>query len=66
MARLTAIMSAEARMRFEAFSFGSIRIDGVTYDHDVLIDHGEVSKRKKKPSKKFSDNFGHTPLSAEE
>lgn len=53
-------------MRFEAFSFGSIRIDGVTYDHDVLIDCEEVYKRKKKPSKKFRDNFGHTPLSAEE
>jgi len=53
-------------MRFEAFSFGSIRIDGVTYDHDVLIDRGEVHKRKKKPSKKFRDNFGHTPLSTEE
>jgi hypothetical protein len=53
-------------MRFEAFSFGSVRIDGVTYDHDVLIDRGEVFKRKKKPSKQFRDKFGHTPLSAEE
>jgi hypothetical protein len=53
-------------MQFEAFSFGSIRIDGVTYDHDVLIDRGEVRKRKKKPSKKFRDDFGHTPLSAKE
>ena len=53
-------------MRFEAFSFGSIQIDGSTYNHDVLIDRGEVYKRKKKPSKKFRDNFGHTPLSAEE
>ncbi len=35
-------------MRFESFSFGSIRIDGVTYEHDVVIDRGEVSKRKKK------------------
>src|SRR5499433_627834 len=52
--------------RFEAFSFGSIRIDGVTYEHDVLIDRGEVRKRKKKPSKKFREAFGHTPLSAEE
>ena len=50
--------------RFEAFSFGSIRIDGVTYEHDVLIDRGEVRKRKKKPSKKFREAFGHTPLSA--
>ena len=53
-------------MRFEAFSFGSIRIDGVTYDHDVVIDRGEIHKRKKKPSKKFREQFGHTPLSAEE
>jgi hypothetical protein len=53
-------------MRFEAFSFGSIRIDGTTYQHDVVIDRGEVRKRKKKPSKKFRDDFGHTPLSIEE
>ena len=53
-------------MRFEAFSFGSIRIDGVTYEHDVLIDRGEVHKRKKKPSKKFRADFGHTPVSVEE
>src|SRR6266496_671390 len=52
--------------RFEAFSFGSIRINGVTYEHDVLIDRGQVRKRKKKPSKKFREAFGHTPLSAEE
>ena len=32
----------------------------------MLIDRGEISKRKKKPSKKFRDEFGHTPLSVEE
>ena len=53
-------------MRFEDFSFGSIQIDGNTYEHDVVIDRGEVSKRKKKASKKFRDEFGHTPLSLEE
>jgi hypothetical protein len=53
-------------MRFEKYSFGSIQIDGETYEHDVLIDRGDVSKRKKKPSKKFRDDFGHTPLSLEE
>ena len=53
-------------MRFQAFSFGSIRIDGVTYPHDVVIDRGRVRKRKKKASKKFRDAFGHTPLSLEE
>jgi hypothetical protein len=53
-------------MRFDSFSFGSLQIDGTTYDHDVVIDRGEVCKRKKKPSKKFRDEYGHTPLSAEE
>jgi hypothetical protein len=53
-------------MRFEEFLFGSIRIDGVTYDHDVVIDRGKVRKRKKKPSKKFREVFGHTPLSVDE
>ena len=53
-------------MRIDKFSFGSIRIDGVTYEKDVVIDRGEVCKRKKKPSRKFRDAFGHTPLSIEE
>ena len=53
-------------MRFQKFSFGSIRIDGVIYEHDVVIDRGDVCKRKKKPSKKFRDEFRHTPVSIEE
>ncbi len=53
-------------MHFGKFSFGSLEIDGSTYEHDVVIDHGEIRKRKKKPSKKFRDDFGHTPLSIEE
>ena len=52
--------------RFEAFSFGSIRIDGVTYEHDVLIDRGQVRKRKKKLSREFREEFGHTPVSLRE
>jgi hypothetical protein len=53
-------------MRFEEFSFGSIRIDGISYDYDIVIDRGKVRKRKKKASKKFREAFGHTPLSLEE
>jgi hypothetical protein len=53
-------------MRFQKFSFGCIRIDGVTYEHDVVIDRGDVRKRRKKPSKKFRDGLGHTPVSIEE
>lgn len=53
-------------MHIDKFSFGSIRIDGVTYDHDIVIDRGEVRERKKKQSKKYRDDFGHTPLSNDE
>ncbi len=53
-------------MQFEAFSFGSIQIDGITYEHDVVMDRGEVRKRKKKPSQEFRDAFGHTPVSTKE
>jgi hypothetical protein len=53
-------------MDFGSFSFGSLTIDGIIYDHDVIIDRGKIRKRKKKPSKKFREQFGHTPLSVEE
>ena len=53
-------------MKFGRFSFGSIEVDGATYEHDLIIDRGEILKRKKKPSKRFQDQFGHTPLSVEE
>jgi hypothetical protein len=53
-------------MRIDWFTFGSIRIDGVVYEHDVVIARGRVRKRKKKPSKPFRDAFGHTPLSIDE
>jgi hypothetical protein len=43
-----------------------MRIDGVTYGHDVIIDRGRICKRKKAPSKKFRDVYGHTPLSVAE
>jgi hypothetical protein len=32
----------------------------------VVIDRGEIRKRKKRPSRKFRADFGHTPLSIEE
>ena len=53
-------------MKFQQFSFGQIRIDGIEYGYEVVVDRGEIRKRKKKPSKKFRHNFGHTPLSLEE
>jgi hypothetical protein len=53
-------------MDFGKFQFGSIRIDGVTYERDVVIDRGKVRNRKKKPSRRFREEFGHTPVSVEE
>ncbi len=53
-------------MRFTGYSFGSVRVDGVTYDHDLIIDRGKVRKRKKAASRKFRGAYGHTPLSIAE
>ena len=53
-------------MQFTGYSFGSVRVDGVTYDYDLVIDRGKVRKRKKAASRKFRGVYGHTPLSAEE
>jgi len=53
-------------VRFHDFCFGSLQIDDTTYEHDVVVDHGKIRKRNKKPSKKFRDEFAHTPLSLEE
>jgi hypothetical protein len=38
----------------------------VNPDRDVVIDRGEIRKRKKKLSGQFRDAFGHTPLSVGE
>src|SRR5260370_8459942 len=62
----TKLVGGAALMRFEAFEFGSIRIDGITYERDVVVDRGEVRERRKKASKPFRDAFGHTHLSVEE
>ena len=53
-------------MHFGDFGFGSLRIGKATYERDLIIDRGKIRKRKKKPSKRFREEFGHTPLSIEE
>ena len=59
-------MIARCSVQFSHFEFGVIEIDGMTYEHDVVVDRGKVRRRNKKASKKFRDTFGHTPLSLEE
>jgi hypothetical protein len=53
-------------MHFDKFSFGTLQINDRTYEQDVVIERGEIRKRKKTPSMKFRDEFGHTPLFIEE
>jgi hypothetical protein len=53
-------------MKFTGFSFGKLRVNGDEYDHDLVIDRGEVRKRDKRPSKKYRSLYGHTPLSLDE
>ena len=36
-------------MHFGDFGFGSLRIGKTTYGHDLVVDHGKIRKRKKKP-----------------
>jgi len=53
-------------MRARLLGFGDIELEGKRYDADVVIKRGRVRPRHKKPSKRYRDRFGHTPLSAEE
>jgi hypothetical protein len=51
-------------MEARLVGFGIVEIDGVRYEHDVVVDEGRVRKRKKGPSKPLREQYGHIPLSA--
>ena len=53
-------------MEARLLGFGSIEVDGRTYEHDIVVEAGRVRKRRKGPSKPYRTEFGHTPLSAAE
>ena len=53
-------------MKVKELSFGSINIDGKDYFKDIVVNNGKIAKRKKKESKNFRGQFGHTPLSTKE
>src|SRR5262245_38387184 len=53
-------------MHVDKYEFGEITIDGVRYEHDLVIAGGKIRKRKKGPSKARKKEFGHTPLTAAE
>jgi hypothetical protein len=53
-------------MKMRMATFGEVEIEGERYDYDLVIEHGDIRKRSKGPSKAYRARFGHTPLSAEE
>jgi hypothetical protein len=43
--------------------FGWIEVDGVRYDHDIVIHTDRtITKRRKKLSKGLKGEYGHTPI----
>lgn len=53
-------------MKWGKCRLGSIKVDGEKYQKDVILDRGQLRKRRKKPSREFRERFGHTPLSLKE
>src|SRR5262245_55966961 len=47
-------------------SFGTIEAEGRSYEHDIVIERGEIRKRSKATSNVHRGTFGHTPLSIDE
>jgi hypothetical protein len=45
---------------------GSLKIDGEKQRKDVILDRGKLHRRKKKASREFKKQFGHTPVSLAE
>jgi hypothetical protein len=43
----------EHQMRVTGYSSGSIRVDSLTQDRDLVIDRGQIRKRTKAASRKF-------------
>jgi hypothetical protein len=60
-------MGKSLSVRFSGYSFGSVRVDGVTYDHDLIIDRGKIRQRNKGASRNLRGAYGHTsPPAAED
>jgi hypothetical protein len=53
-------------MRARLVQFGELDVDGKRFTKDVVIEAGQIRKRKKQPSRRYRERYGHTPLSAHE
>ena len=61
-----ALISEVSSMKWGKCRFGRLKVDGAKYTQDVVLDRGRLRKRKKKPSREFREQFGHTPVSLKE
>jgi len=50
------ISVARLGMHFDRFSFGSIQIDGNVYQHDVVIDRGEIRNARRSHPRNFESS----------
>ena len=50
-------------MKWGKCKLGSLKIDGEKHTKDIILDRGELRRRRKKPSREFRKQFGHTPVS---
>jgi hypothetical protein len=59
-------MEKDKPLHIKKIEFGSITINGETFEKDVVIDDRKVRQRKKGPSKFKRGEYGHTPLTQHE
>jgi hypothetical protein len=45
---------------------GKLKVAGEKFTKDVVLDRGALRKRRKKPSREFREQYGHTPISLKE
>jgi hypothetical protein len=48
-------------MHFDKFSFGTLRIDGSTYERDLVIDRGEIANARRHPPGNSVTSLGIQP-----
>ncbi|NRA12689.1 MAG: hypothetical protein HRT57_12100 [Crocinitomicaceae bacterium] len=52
--------------KVKSIKFGQIKVDGILYEKDIVIEGYDVRKRKKGPSKPDRAKYDHTPLTHHE
>lgn len=53
-------------MRFTEYCSGSVRVDGVIYDHDLITDRGKIASARRPPPGSSAARTVTPPLSAAE